>query len=256
LLHNWCERAEIRNLSAVGFGAYQLHERFRSEVIENPRIPVGNRDVELWLMYHGGMNSVGNPTLTNRYIRSTFALAHRRNMSVVGLTLTPWGSEDDEERWAGSHALHSMRNTRKIVDFVLGRLLPRDALADMIDTREVAADQPWLPSELPDVAIDLYDSRLRDRDARPRPVDAMERALSHDSRWRRSVSELDDGARAERLAQDARALSEAPRWYLRREYRGFDHVHPNRDGHRVIAETVCPRLPQSWGCHCPSAAGE
>ena len=36
-----------------------------------------------------------------------------------------------------------------------------------------------------------------------------------------------------------------------REYRGFDHVHPNRDGHRVIAETACPQLPPSWGCHCP-----
>lgn len=65
------------------------------------------------------------------------------------------------------------------------------------------------------------------------------------------MAELSDEEREARLAEDARLMSSAPRWFLRREYRGFDHIHPNPAGHQVIAETICPRLPESWGCQCP-----
>lgn len=251
LLHQWCGRAEIRNLSAVGQGSYQLYERFRERVLEAPRMPLGVDGVEMWLLYHGGMNSVGNPTLTNRYIRSTFVLAHRRGVRVAALSLTPWGEDDDAERWAGTNALRSLRNTRTVVDFVLGRLAPREALGELRVTREVEPDHPWVDRERPDIAIDVYDSRLHDRDAETRDVERMRAMLARDSRWRRSVEGLDERAREERLSSDARLLADAPRWWMRHEYRGFDDVHPNRDGHYVIAQTACPRLPESWGCACP-----
>ncbi|HRI08397.1 MAG TPA: hypothetical protein PKW35_11290, partial [Nannocystaceae bacterium] len=42
-----------------------------------------------------------------------------------------------------------------------------------------------------------------------------------------------------------------PQWFLRAELRSFDHIHPNAEGHRRIAEYACPHLPASWGCECP-----
>ena len=51
----------------------------------------------------------------------------------------------------------------------------------------------------------------------------------------------------------AAMAAEIPRWFLREELRSFDHIHPNSEGHRLIAEAACPRLPASWGCECPNA---
>jgi lysophospholipase L1-like esterase len=45
-------------------------------------------------------------------------------------------------------------------------------------------------------------------------------------------------------------LADLPRWYLRKDLRSFDHIHPNEKGHAIIAETMCPKLPESWGCTC------
>ncbi|HJL18130.1 MAG TPA: hypothetical protein RMH99_20875 [Sandaracinaceae bacterium LLY-WYZ-13_1] len=253
LLHEWCENAEIRNLSQVGQGAPQLLSRFRSEVLSNPRVPLGAPNAEVWLLFGGGLNSVGLPHRTNRAVRRMFLLAHRRNVRVVAMTLTPWGDDgSDDERWADGRALHALRSTRTVVDFILGQASPREALGPFRrERRNVAPDGPWQPSERPDVAIDLYDSRLRARSATPWPLEDVRRMVEGDAAWRRRHAELDDAAREEALEADARFLSQAPRWFLRPEYRGFDHIHPNRAGHRVIAETACPRLPESWGCRCP-----
>ena len=98
LLHEWCANVEIRNLSQVGLGASQLYFRFRREVLDNPRTPFGQDGLELWLMWNGGLNSVGNGYRTNHYIRRAFRDAHRRGMSVVGLTLSPWGALSDTRR--------------------------------------------------------------------------------------------------------------------------------------------------------------
>ncbi len=250
-LHEWCDDAEIRNLSHVGWGASQLYGSLRRDVLENPRVPFGSDGVELWLMWNGGMNSARNGYRTNHYIRRAFRDAHRRGMRVVGLTLTPWGTLEDERRWGGVAGLRTHEHTRRIVDFVMGRLSPRAALGTYAELREVPSDAPWDPSERADVAIDLFDSPLRDRDARLRDIEAMTRAVSRDSRWARDAAGLDDAARAARLARDARALAELPRWFMRDEFRGFDDVHPNAAGHLAIASAVCPRLPASWGCRCP-----
>jgi hypothetical protein len=56
-----------------------------------------------------------------------------------------------------------------------------------------------------------------------------------------------------RCSSDAATAAEIPRWFLREELRSFDHIHPNSEGHRLIAEAACPRLPASWGCECPNA---
>lgn len=258
LLHEWCENAEIQNLSGVGHGAPQLLSRFRSEVLTNPTVPFGAQAVELWLLFGGGLNSVGVPDRTNRSIRNLFFLAHQRGFRVVAVTLTPWGENgSSDERWAGARALTALRSTRQVVDFVMGRLSPEEALGTYRAQRQgVGQDDPWLESEQPDIAIDLYDSPLRDRDADPWPIADMRRMLERSSRWRRRTANLDEASRQQRLEADARLLSEAPRWFLRSEYRGFDHIHPNRAGHRVIAETICPRLPASWGCACPSRGAE
>ncbi|HEY8432801.1 MAG TPA: hypothetical protein VIL20_30730 [Sandaracinaceae bacterium] len=252
LLYEWCANAEIRNLSQVGQGAPQLLQRFREQVIENENVPIGAPNLEMWVLFGGGLNSVSSPHRTNRSIAQLIRLAHRRRIGVVALTLTPWGSREDRERWSGARGLHVLRSTRAVVDFVMGRSSPAEALGPYArERRGVEPDAPWLESEQPDVAIDLYDSPLRDRDAEPWPLEEVRAELVRDPAWIRSVAGLDPVQREARLDADARTLAEAPRWFLRPEYRGFDHIHPNRAGHRVIAETVCPHLPASWGCQCP-----
>lgn len=252
LLHEWCEGADIHNLSQVGQGAPALYTRFRTEVIENPRVPVGSRQVEVWLLFGGGLNSVGSPERTNRAIRRMFQLAYRRRVGVVALTLTPWGSPEDD-RWTGARALHMLRSTRDVVAYVLGRATPRQALGPYVRERRGVdhPDAPWREDERPNIAIDLYDSPLRHREAEPWPLDEVRAQLENDPAWRRKVSGLSDAAREARLERDARELAEAPRWFLHPEYRSFDHIHPNRAGHYVMAATMCPKLPESWGCVCP-----
>jgi hypothetical protein len=254
LIHEWCANAEVRNLSQVGEGAPQLYSRFRNQVIDNPAVPVGGRGFDMWLVFGGGLNSVGVPERTNRSIRNLFLLAHRRRFGVVALTLTPWGSEEDSRRWRGARGLNMLRNTRAVVDFVLGRLTPEQGLGRYrFERREVSdPDTPWIASERPDVAIDLYDSPLRDDRAVRWPLDVVRSSLEDDPIWLRSVGELEGDALEARLEADTAALADAPRWFLKPEYRGFDHIHPNRAGHRVIAEHMCPRLPSTWGCECPS----
>lgn len=253
LIHNWCGNAEVRNLSRVGFGASQLFGRFQREVLTNPRVPLRSQDNEMWLLWNGGLNSASAAHRTNHYIRRTFREAHRRGMRVIGLTLTPWGSLDDRRRWAGAAGLETYQSTRRIVDFVMGRLSPRAALGAYVSQRDDEADAPWNEQELADVRIDLYDSVLRDREAPLRDVSEMRRTLERDARMRRVLEPLSEQARELRLEASARELAELPRWFLRDEYRGFDSVHPNREGHRAIAEAICPQLPASFGCQCPNA---
>ena len=249
-LHEWCTNAEIRNLSEVGFGASQLHGVFQREVLTNPRFPFGHDDMELWLVWNGGLNSAANAPRTNSYIRRVFVEAHRRHMRVVGLTLTPWGGLSDARRWGGAHALETLASTRRIVDFVMGRGTPADLLGTYTAGRE-SQDAAWQANELADVRVDLFDSTLRDRDLVARDIPQMRALVERDSHWRRAVAALDAPARAARLETDARTLAEVGRWFLRPEFRSFDLIHPNREGHRRIAELACPQLPASWGCHCP-----
>lgn len=252
LLNEWCANVDVQNLSQVGQGAPALYSLFREQVLENPRVPLGAPGYEVWLLFGGGLNSVGAPERTNRAIRRIFQVAYRRRVGVVALTLTPWGSEDDA-RWRGARALHVLRSTRNVVDYVLGRATPRQALGSYARAREGVdwPGAPWLENERPNIAIDLYDSPLRHRDAEPWSLDRARDQLERDPAWVRAMRGLSPEQREARLERDARELSEAPRFFLDPEYRGFDHIHPNRAGHHVMASTMCPRLPPSWGCACP-----
>lgn len=255
LIHQWCEDAEVRNLSVVGAGAPQLFTRFQRDVIENPNVPRGARGLEMWLLFGGGLNSVASVTRTNYAMNRLFVMAHRRGFRVVAMTLTPWGEDGTEdERWRGGRALQSLRSTRAVVDYVMGRRGPAEALGPFARNRPrgVAPSDPWTAAERPDVAIDLYDiPALRDPTAAPwEPTDVRTR-IERDQRWRVETTPLTPAARAARLEADARFLAEAPRYFLREEYRSFDHIHPNREGHLAMARAICPQLPESWGCRCP-----
>lgn len=249
LLHDWCGNVEIRNLSRVGFGAQQLYGVFQREVLRHRGFPWSEPGTELWLVWNGGLNSAVVSARTNRYIRRAFVDAHARHMRVVGLSLTPWGAFDDS-RWSGARALETQDSTRRIVDFVMGRGSPRALLGTYAGDRGSAPDT-FQADESADVRIDLYDSDLRDRGARARDLTEMRRAVSRDGRWRHAVAALPDAERIARLDTDAERLAHMGEWFLRPELRSFDDVHPNREGHRRIAELVCPSLPASWGCRCP-----
>lgn len=251
-----CSNVEVRNLSKVGFGAFQLRQRFKQQVLDNPYVNLRDPELEYWLVFQGGLNSVGTPERTNHDIRELFLLAHGRGLEVVALSLTPWGDDSDPKRWAGAAGLRYLRATRTVVDFVLGTLTPREALGDFAGKRAAGAEAGWQPEELPEVAVDLYRSSLRDVAAPLREVEAMRTALAKDGPWKRQHAGLDEAAREAALAADAAEAAEVPRWFLRGDLRSFDHIHPNAEGHRLIAEAACPQLPASWGCSCPNAPAE
>jgi len=139
---------------------------------------------------------------------------------------------------------------------VMGRLSPAEALGSFTAKRKVGADAPWDPTEVPDIGVDLYDSALRDSDAPLRDLDEMRVLLTKSKVWQRAHADLDELQRQTKLESDAQDAAEIPRWYLREELRAFDHIHPNADGHRVIAETICPEMPASWGCTCPGSSDD
>lgn len=248
-----CKNVEVRNLSKVGFGAFQLRQRFKQQFLDNPFVNLRDPGNEYWLVFQGGLNSVGTPERTNHDIREMFLLAHAKGLKVVALSLTPWGDETDRKRWGGVGGLKYLRATRKVVDFVLGTLAPEEALGEFASRRAGGAEGPWQPEEVPEVAVDLYRSALRDEAAAPRDVEALRTSLAKDRVWQKSHEELDPAAREAALQKTAEEAAEIPRWFLRADLRSFDHIHPNTEGHRLIAETACPKLPESWGCTCPGA---
>lgn len=251
-IERMCPRVEAKNLSKVGQGAFALKQRFKQQVLENRYIPFHDDQLEFWLAFQGGLNSVGMPEKTNRYIRELFVLAHRRGMSVLGLSLTPWGDHRDKKRWVGAEALYYKRATQKIVDFVVGRSSPEEALGVHV-SRRGDPTAPWAAEELADVGIDLYDSPLRDSGAPTTDLEEAKSQLRKDRRWARDHAELSPEERQRVLERDARELAEVQRWWLRPELRSFDHIHPNVDGHRAMANWMCPQLPASWGCTCSNA---
>lgn len=252
-IQGMCANVEVRNISKTGLGAWALKQRFEQQVLDNPNLRWNVEGQEHWLVFGGGLNSVGNPKSTNHHVRRLFELAHRRGMSVVGLTLTPWG-DDRDKRWRGVSGLKSRRMTKQVVDFTMGRLTPEKALGALAKERRVGADAPWDPSEVADVAVDLYDSPLRDREAPLRDLDEVRTMLAKSKEWQRAHAGFDELQRQTKLEADAQEAAELPRWYLRKELRSFDHIHPNEDGHRLMAEVMCPSLPESWGCTCPAIA--
>lgn len=246
-----CPNVEVKNLSQVGQGAYALKRRFVTQVMQNWNLDRKDESLEHWLVFHAPLNSVGMPEGTNHHMRDLFERAHGRGWGVIGLTLTPWGDhEDDRKRWGGTNGLESYRNTKLVVDFMMGRLDPKTALGHNEKNREHPGTS-WSESEMPDIAVDLYDSPLRDPDAPARDVEKLRAALAKDRGWAKAHEKLSPAQREAALDRDAALAASLPQWYLRPELRSFDHIHPNEKGHELIAELTCPSLPESWGCNCP-----
>jgi hypothetical protein len=243
-----CAKVEVKNISKTGYGAYALKHHFREQVLENRYLNLADPEFEYWVVFQGGLNSIAMPEQTNRHIWGLTKLARGRGIGVVGLSPTPWG-DDSDKRWKGADALRYWKNTRTVVDFIAGRSDPSQALGKYRSMRE-NPDAPWDPAELPDVGIDLYDTKMRDLDAEPNDYAKVRAAIARDSGWKRDHADLDQVTRDLVLHFDAFATSLMPRWYLREELRAFDHIHPNKDGHALIAELTCPQLPESWGCRC------
>lgn len=246
-----CKNVEVKNLSKVGFGALQLKQRFKQQLLENPYVNLRDPGSEYWLVFQGGLNSVGTPERTNHDIREMFVLAHAKGLKVVALSLTPWGDETDRKRWGGVGGLRYQKATRTVVDFVLGTLTPAEALGEFASRRAAGAGAAWQADELPEVAVDLYRSALRDSQAALRDEAALRASLAKDRAWQKLHAAEEPAAREAALAAEVTAAAEIPRWFLRADLRSFDHIHPNTEGHRLIAETACPNLPASWGCECP-----
>lgn len=243
-LERACSNIEVVNVAKVGYSAWAVMKRFEAQVVKNPN--VDPKKQESWVIVLGGLNSVGNPEKTNYDIMSLYTLAHQNGFKVVGLTLSPWGSEKDK-RWTGFTGIGRQNNTQKAADFVMGRLFPEVALGKYAEGRT-----GWQASELPDIAVDLYDSPLRDKDAELRPAGPLERSFDKDKDMQKLMAKVPEGqqkAERARLIEQARAL---PRWYLRPELHSFDHIHPKKEGHEIIAGQICVKVPKSWGCDCSS----
>lgn len=237
-----CPRVEIVNRGKAGIGAPALKRRFEMQVLRNRRIDLTAHE-EFWILSQGGLNSIGTPTLTNHAVRRLLMRAHKAGLKTLGLTLMPWGSK----RWRGAKGIRGHLYTRLAVDYLLGKLTPREALGSYAGDRTDA----WQPGELPDIVVDMYyESTLRDREAPLRDEAKIRRALKYDSWARRTLKSLPEEHRAEHLEQLVTLGRELHRWFIRKDLQAFDHIHPSTEGHQLMAQAVCPKAPASWGCEC------
>lgn len=244
-LQGACRKVEIVNLAMARLGAAAIRQRFEMQVLQNPGLSKGwGGTGERWVLALGGLNSVGNPEQTNLDVLGIYRAAHEAGLKVLGLTLGPWGDESDK-RWAGFAGVRRQDNTRRACDFVMGRLTPGEALG-----RKAAGLTAWQAGDLPDVAVDLYDSDLRDRGADLRAEGPLAATIDRDPEVAKILEGVPEDRRASERARILRQSREIPRWYLRKELRSFDHIHPNREGHRIIAARICAKAPESWGCDC------
>lgn len=242
-----CKNVELVNRAKEKLNASELRERFKTDVLKDPVLGVKGlvkAGTEVWLVFLGGLNSVANPEATNLDVAKTFKAAHEAGLKTMGLTINPWGSEKDR-RWQGPEGIAYLEYTQRTVDFVMGRLTPVQAFGKAAGGR-AAFD----PGEQPDVAVDIWDSNLRDREAPLRDRAKTER-LAQRSKWVKArlkdVPEGERGAALEAIVTQAISL---PRLFMRPDFVAFDPIHPNAEGHREIAKLMCQKAPASWGCDC------
>ncbi len=242
-----CDNIEVVNRGVAKLGAFELRQRFISQVLKNRRIDRKGKDGDLWLVFLGGLNSVGNPEGTNLEVGKTMKAAKEAGLSTMLVSINPWGAETDR-RWKGVEGIAYWEHTQKTVDFGLGRLSPEQALGKKASELVDAATGKLVSGALPDVAIDLWDSPMRHKDAPLRDRAKLEREAKR-SKWfkNRVAAAASPEAEAERLLTLA---AELPRWFMKPEIKGFDAIHPNADGHKEIAKAMCKKAPAAWGCDC------
>lgn len=244
-----CANIEVKNISKTGLGAFPLKKHFKREVLENRSLDLGHRSDEQWLIIHSGLNSIGMPKSTNHHLKNIVVLAKMSGMKVIALSPTPWGS-DGSSNFRGLEGLQRRDATQLVTDFILGKLKPVDALGAHAESRPDGPHADWVPLEIPNLRVDLYDSALRDATAERRDIEKMKALLTKDREWRANHEGLNEAQRTAALEADALRAAEVPRWFMKPELRAFDHIHPNEDGHRIIAQTMCPSMPANWGCKC------
>jgi lysophospholipase L1-like esterase len=245
-----CPRIEVVNRGKARIGAAQLRERLVKQVLQNRVVKVKDQEA-VWLVFQGGLNSVGTPETTNREVARIFKLASQAGIRTIGLTLSPWGSFHDKSRWRYARGLEMQRHTRLAVDFVMRRLTPPEALGSYARGRE---RDGWDPGELPDLAVDLYDSALRDREAPLWEEREVRPRVKTDPWVKGELARLAPESRAAALEAFVAKARELPRWFLRKDLQAFDPIHPHMEGHRIIAQAICQKLPPEWGCQCAALA--
>lgn len=249
-LEKVCSKIEVHNLSKAALGGLALKQRFRDMAVKNPAVrPKSHPEHEYWVMVGAGVNNLYNPKGASHHLKNLMAMAHNAGMWVVGLTPTPWGKRTHTKH-QGYEGLTRRKATQHVTDFMMVELTPAEALGKYADKRPFGVDPPFLGYELPDIPVDLYDSALRDREAEPYDTEDMRARLAKDPDWQRTHRDLDETSRAAALDADAKLAAEMPRWHMRPDLHAFDDVHPNAEGHRLIAATICPKLPERWSCDC------
>ena len=242
-----CPKLEVVNKAKSRLGAHHLYQRFQRQVLRNPRLNL--KAHETWLLYHGGLNSVGAPHRTNDAIRKTFLEAHQAGIKVVGLSLLPWGSERDR-RWRGARGLKTHHQTRLVVDFVLGRLKPKAALG----YHYRGVDNAWAPGELPLISVDLYDTMIRDAGASRRTGYSLARSVKRNPWVKSQLANLSAEDKDRLLGSYVEQAHALPQWFMRKDIQYMDHFHPNSVGHRMMAGYVCDKLPPQFACQCQKIA--
>jgi len=244
-----CRNVEVVNVAKARYGSWGIGKRFEAQVLRNPNVNLRAAGSKYWVVIQGGLNNIWEPTKVNSDFMQLFQLIHSKGMKIVGLSLTPWGTNEDEgrtRRWKGIEAVRTQDATRLCVDWMMGRLSPSQALG-----RFAGGKTSWNREDLPDVSVDLYNQdRLRDRNAAPRNTAEMRRQLDADSAFQRQLQSMPPERRRAEYDRILRQAVEMPRWFLQPELKSFDHIHPNREGHRIIVDIACPQLPQEWGCDC------
>ncbi len=230
-----CKNLEVLNRGKVGAGGSALAAILKEGVIGDSATFAGMKSGNGWILFQGGLNSVGAPESTAYFLAKLFKTAHDAGLQVMALTLTPWGDGNDP-RFAEWRGLRLMRATEHVAAFVMGKLSPKLALG----ARGDAHPETWQPGELPKIGLDLLHSPLRDTDAELRAKSALIQSFPQ-SQYRRQVDK-----RAELVAE----AQTVPRSFLQAKYRDFDHTHPNSAGHRLIAALACQQAPADWGCDC------
>jgi hypothetical protein len=241
-----CSRAEFVNRAKSKLGATALRDRFVAQVVRNRRVDPSDHEA-MWLVYFGGLNSIGSPQKTNLRNAEILKAAHTHGLKTVALSLAPWGSEKDR-RWTWETGMKTLANTQLAVDFVMGRLSPDVALGRYAALRE--SPDGWEPGELADIAIDLFDSPLRHGDAALRDEARVARRVRRSRAIRKAIKAMTPEAADAMVGDRVEAVRAIPRFFMRPENRGFDAIHPNAVGHRLVAQIMCPSLPSEWGCDC------
>ncbi len=234
-LQHGCKNLEVINRAKVGAGGPALVKRLRKVVVGNRKLMASLKGKEAWLLFQGGLNSVYSPEMTAKNLAKMFKLAKDNGFKTFALSLTPWG-DDSDKRFRGFEGVFYVRATKRINAYLLGKLTPDQAFG----RRAKNHPHEWMKGEVPDRAVDVFHSALRDSGAALRAAAPLEASFAR-SRYKKRM------AKKAQLVAEARSV---PRSYLKKSYRDFDHIHPNSKGHRVMAVKVCAKAPASWGCDC------